>query len=114
MWSIQSSALFYRYTAALLADNVLVVTAAGNRGNDSCLYSPGASASSLTVGATNANDEVPAWSNYGRCVKIHAPGDRVCATSSALCSCKYRIAVTRVIFIGHQGRFPPARCMPSL
>ena len=65
--------------AALLANNVLVVTAAGNAdaktgAADACQFSPGSAAASLTVGATDSFDRLTWWSNYGPCVKVLAPG----------------------------------------
>lgn len=70
---------------ALLTENGIVVSvSAGNSGADSCLYSPAAlggipSANVLTVGATDINDYRPAWSNYGSCVSISAPGASITA-----------------------------------
>lgn len=72
------------YIAALLADNVLVVAAAGNSdtGDNACTYTPGASDSALTVGATDIADKMPVWSNTGACVKVLAPGVDVYSTTS--------------------------------
>jgi len=57
----------------------VIVSAAGNAGSSTaaCVNSPARSTSSLTVGATQINDYVPSWSNYGVCVDIFAPGVNV-------------------------------------
>lgn len=72
------------YIAALLADNVLVVAAAGNSdaGDNACTYTPGASDSALTVGALDMLDKMPVWSNTGKCVKVLAPGVDVYSTTA--------------------------------
>ncbi|PXF43911.1 Extracellular serine proteinase [Gracilariopsis chorda] len=54
-----------------------VITAAGNAGNDSCLFSPGSSTSSISVGATRFDDTRAAFSNLGKCVNIFAPGEGI-------------------------------------
>lgn len=62
----------------------VIVSAAGNAGSTSapCENSPARSGSSLTVGATQINDFLPSWSNYGLCVDIFAPGVNVVGASS--------------------------------
>lgn len=51
-----------------------VVAAAGNDNNDASRDSPGG-ADVIVVGATNYRDQKAEFSNYGRTVKIYAPGD---------------------------------------
>ena len=61
---------------------VTYVVAAGNDGTDACLSSPARIDEVLTVAATDAADQRPAWSNTGPCVDLFAPGVQV--TSSYL------------------------------
>ncbi|KAI8050305.1 peptidase S8/S53 domain-containing protein, partial [Syncephalis plumigaleata] len=63
-------------------NNITVVVAAGNgddqaRPQDACSYSPASTAKDsavITVGATDKNDNIASFSNYGNCVSILAPG----------------------------------------
>ncbi len=78
------SVMLENAVASLAANNIVVSVSAGNSGADSCSYSPAAlggvpSANVITVGATDINDYRPAWSNYGQCVSISAPGDTITA-----------------------------------
>eukprot|EP01125_Pyxidicula_operculata_P008422 TRINITY_DN2824_c0_g1_i6.p1 TRINITY_DN2824_c0_g1~~TRINITY_DN2824_c0_g1_i6.p1 ORF type:complete len:728 (-),score=149.89 TRINITY_DN2824_c0_g1_i6:606-2462(-) len=58
-----------------------VVVAAGNSGNNpgSCELSPSGNPAAITVGATDVNDNVPVWSNWGPCVDLFAPGANILA-----------------------------------
>jgi len=58
----------------LTSAGVVVIAAAGNQNTSACDISPGATASVLTVGATDSCDVKPAFSNMGSCVDIFAPG----------------------------------------
>ncbi|KAI8050306.1 peptidase S8/S53 domain-containing protein [Syncephalis plumigaleata] len=56
--------------------------AAGNgdergRAQNACNFSPSSAPEALTVGAIDITDTVASWSNYGDCVDIVGPGDRV-------------------------------------
>lgn len=51
-----------------------VVVAAGNDDADACDYSPSRASKVITVGAVDDNDQKANFSNYGKCVDIHAPG----------------------------------------
>ena len=64
-----------------VAAGIAVVSAAGNSGADACNYSPGRARIGMTVGATDANDVKPVWSNHGTCVDWYAPGDRIRSAS---------------------------------
>lgn len=66
----------------LLSVGVSVVAAAGNDGGDACGYSPGRLPGVLTTGASNAADNVWAYSNGGQCVKLFAPGVAVATTAA--------------------------------
>ena len=58
----------------VLAAGLLVISSAGNAGEDACLYSPARVDGVLTVGATDRDDRRPAFSNSGPCVDLYAPG----------------------------------------
>jgi len=59
--------------------------AAGNENNDACLSSPASEPSAITVGATDVQDSGislqkdirSSFSNFGKCVKILAPGSLI-------------------------------------
>lgn len=62
---------------ALTRKGIHVVVAAGNDSTDACYGSPsrlGGSSPVITVGATDRNDNVTSFSNFGSCVNIYAPG----------------------------------------
>ncbi|MEW1635113.1 S8 family peptidase [Streptomyces sp. NPDC093801] len=56
---------------------VLPVIAAGNSSIDACNVSPASAARVLTVGATDRFDQETAFSNYGRCLSLYAPGQDI-------------------------------------
>ena len=63
----------------LVADGVVVVTAAGNgdangRAVDACTTSPARTKIAITVSAVDRYDTKPAWANVGPCVDLFAPG----------------------------------------
>ena len=62
---------------------ISVVAAAGNANVDACRSSPGSAELTITVGATNSNDERANFSNWGKCVNILAPGNKIKSTSDA-------------------------------
>ena len=62
---------------ALADDGWRVVVAAGNDAVDACTMSPARATKPVTVGASNSNDELAAFSNTGRCVDVVAPGENV-------------------------------------
>ncbi|MFE3761098.1 S8 family peptidase [Streptomyces sp. NPDC059104] len=57
-----------------VASGITFTVAAGNEGEDACAGSPSGVPQALTVGATDATDRRPAFSNHGPCVDISAPG----------------------------------------
>lgn len=64
--------------ATALSDaGVLPVIAAGNDAKDACLVSPASAARVLTVAASNRYDEETAFTNYGGCVTLYAPGQAI-------------------------------------
>lgn len=75
---------------AAFREGILSVIAAGNSGTDACLDSPGSATTAVTVGASSRRDIVPKFSNFGKCVKIIAPGvDILGAGTSYATSTKY-------------------------
>lgn len=59
---------------ALIADGVTTVIAAGNRSTNACTRSPAQVTEALTVAAVDRTDTEAAFSNYGPCVDLYAPG----------------------------------------
>ncbi len=57
-----------------IAAGVIYVVAAANHGGNACDWSPGRVTEALTVGATDATDANWAYSNWGPCVDLFAPG----------------------------------------
>ena len=60
--------------AFLEQNNVTCCVAAGNEGRDCFSEYPAQYSECITVAAMDENDEIPEWSNYGKCVDIIAPG----------------------------------------
>ncbi|CAN9500647.1 unnamed protein product [Ophioblennius macclurei] len=75
----------------LVADEAVVIAAAGNYRDDSCLYSPASEPEVITVGAVNSVDQLMSQgaggSNFGRCVDLFAPGDDIVSASSDCGTC---------------------------
>ncbi|KAF9917956.1 hypothetical protein FBU30_000428 [Linnemannia zychae] len=70
---------------ALVQSGIFIVAAAGNGneqniGQNACNYSPASAPTAFTVGSTNINDQMSTFSNYGQCVNLYAPGERVRST----------------------------------
>ncbi len=61
---------------------IIVVAASGNSSHDASKSSPGSVLDALTVGATDNRDTVCAFSNFGSCVDLHAPGFMVGGASN--------------------------------
>ncbi len=61
---------------------ISVVVAAGNANVDACLDTPASAPNAITAAAVTASFTEPAWTggqstNYGKCVDLYAPGDKV-------------------------------------
>ncbi|WP_431944489.1 S8 family peptidase [Actinacidiphila sp. bgisy167] len=71
-----------RAVEGLAAAGVLPVVAAGNSDEDACGVSPAGAPGAYTVAATDEEDRMASFSNWGDCVDISAPGTNI--TSAAL------------------------------
>jgi subtilisin family serine protease len=74
---------------SLISAGMTTVVAAGNGNTDACQKSPARVPAALTVGASTETDERAAFSNYGTCVDLFAPGTNIVSdwyTSSAATS----------------------------
>ncbi|WP_327252815.1 S8 family peptidase [Streptomyces sp. NBC_01244] len=63
-----------RAVTRAIASGITFAVAAGNSGENACTGSPARVPQALTVGATDALDRRPAFSNHGACVDLNAPG----------------------------------------
>lgn len=59
---------------ASIQAGVTYAVAAGNEAKDACGTTPGHTLGTITVGATDRTDTRPAFSNYGACLNLFAPG----------------------------------------
>ncbi|MFF2850033.1 S8 family serine peptidase [Streptomyces sp. NPDC058001] len=64
-------------TTALAAQGVLPVVSAGNEAADACTVSPASADRTVTVAASNREDQQSTFSNWGRCVTLYAPGQSI-------------------------------------
>lgn len=71
------------YVEALAFFGFTPVVAAGNDGQDACRTSPARTPDAITVGATTAGDSRAAFSNYGTCIDIFAPGVNISSASTS-------------------------------
>ncbi len=63
-----------------IADGITYTIASGNSGADACDYTPARVTEAITVNATTRTDARAAYSNYGTCTDIFAPGDAITST----------------------------------
>ncbi len=63
-----------------IADGITYAIASGNAGADACNYTPARVTQAITVNATTRTDARAAYSNYGTCTDIFAPGDQITST----------------------------------
>ncbi len=60
-----------------MATGITYVVAGGNASTNACDESPAREALAITVGATTAEDARAWYSNYGSCLDLFAPGDKI-------------------------------------
>lgn len=60
--------------AELMAEGIVVVAAAGNKGTSACSTTPAATPGTISVGASTNTDTEASFSNHGECVDMYAPG----------------------------------------
>ncbi|ORZ29501.1 peptidase S8/S53 domain-containing protein, partial [Catenaria anguillulae PL171] len=68
--------------ARAIAANIPVIVAAGNDNLNACSGSPAGSPGAIVVGATSPNDTRAAFSNFGPCLTLFAPGDGIVSASN--------------------------------
>ncbi len=68
-------------TTDLAAAGIFVAAAAGNDNRPACEVSPASASAALVVAATDRSDTRAAFSNYGSCVDLYAPGVGISSTS---------------------------------
>jgi subtilisin family serine protease len=76
VWTTGSSAVTTAVQNSIGA-GITYVVAAGNSAADACGYSPSSVPEALTVAAIGGNDLQAAYSNYGGCVDLYAPGTNI-------------------------------------
>jgi subtilisin family serine protease len=64
----------------LVSQGILVVVAAGNENSDACNTSPAGNKNVLTVAASDRNDRLATFSNWGKCVNVISPGVDIWST----------------------------------
>eukprot|EP00897_Mesotaenium_endlicherianum_P010131 jgi/Mesen1/9146/ME000580S08481 len=62
---------------------IVAVAAAGNYFSQTCNYSPADNPQGIAVGASNRDDKMSWFSNYGSCTDIFAPGEAITSVGSA-------------------------------
>jgi subtilisin family serine protease len=60
--------------------NIPIFVSAGNAGTDACNFSPSSSKHVFAIGATDSKDQVPSYSDTGKCVSLYAPGSNIKST----------------------------------
>ncbi|WP_311764432.1 Ig-like domain-containing protein [Arthrobacter ipis] len=78
-----ASAMVDAAVQGIINDGVTAVVAAGNSAVDACNSSPARVAGALTVAASDSADKQAAFSNYGTCVDLYAPGVGIKSASPA-------------------------------
>ena len=71
----------------LHSEGVVIVVAAGNGFEDACSRTPASSPYAITVGGSSNGDGIYAFTNYGRCVDIFAPGASIRGADHTCVSC---------------------------
>ena len=71
---VTKSVVFNEAANNTVLQGIVVVSASGNQGQDSCEYSPGSAELAISVAASDHEDHSVTFSNIGECVDIFAPG----------------------------------------
>lgn len=66
--------------ANAVAQGIPVIVAAGNSKANACNYSPAREPLAFTIGATESNDRMASYSNFGTCLDVFAPGSSITST----------------------------------
>ncbi len=66
-----------------IASGVTYVIAGGNSTMDACEFSPARVPEAITVGASDIENKMAAWSNYGTCIDLYAPGVNILSAGIA-------------------------------
>lgn len=66
--------------ANAVSAGLFFAVAAGNDGANAANYSPASEPTAFTVGATDSNDAIASFSNYGALVDVFAPGVSILST----------------------------------
>lgn len=101
-----------------IAQGVTVVVAAGNEGEDARNSSPARVANAITVGASDINDNLASFSNFGPAVDIIAPGvsifsagianDRAGAFLDGTSMASPHVAGLAAVVLSEEGKAAPA------
>lgn len=68
---------------AVVDSGITIFVSAGNNNYETCTKTFGFTANSITVGASNEDDERARFSNFGACNDIYAPGTAILSASHA-------------------------------
>ncbi|RIA80510.1 extracellular serine proteinase-like protein, partial [Glomus cerebriforme] len=102
-----------------------IVVSAGDNSNDACNTSPASAPQAITVGATEKfTNDVAKFSNFGKCVKIYAPGRDIVAAGALLANslsqasgtsqaCPH-VTGTVALIISKQGNMSPSSMINAL
>ncbi|HEY0639184.1 MAG TPA: S8 family peptidase [Pseudonocardiaceae bacterium] len=75
-----SSAAMNTAVNNLAASGVFVAVSGGSSGSDACNFSPSGASGAFAVSATDRNDNAASFNNFGRCIKMCAPGVLITST----------------------------------
>jgi aqualysin 1 len=70
-----------------IADGITYAVAAGNNNANACNFTPAATPTALTIGATGSTDARPSFSNWGSCLDLFAPGVNITSTVNSCDTC---------------------------
>lgn len=66
-----------------ISEGISYVVSAGNSYDNACLFTPANVDGAITVGASDINNNMAGYSNFGECVDIFAPGTAILSASNA-------------------------------